>query len=61
MEEIDNALFDVEMVKLSDHGLLILEVLLVLVDERVPLIDHVTDVVEHRAVSAHVHLSQLVG
>ena len=61
LEEVDDALLDIEVVELSDHGLLVLEVLLVLVDQRIPLIDNVTDIVEDGAVCAHVHLRQLVG
>ena len=61
LEEIDDALFDVKVIELSDHGLLILEVLLVLIDESIALVNDVSDIVENSAVVAHVHLSQLFG
>ena len=61
LEEIDDALFDVKMIELGNHRLLILEILLILVDESVALVDDVSDIVENSAVVAHVHLSQLFG
>ena len=61
LEEIDNALFDVKVIELRNHCLLIFEILLILVDESVALVDDVSDIVENSAVVAHVHLSQLFG
>ena len=61
LEEVDDPLLDVEMVELGDHRLLIFKVSLVLVDQSIPLIDDVPDVVEHRAVGTHVKLSQFLS
>lgn len=46
LEEVHDALVDVEVVELSNHCLLVLEVLLVGVDEGVPLVYDRPDVVE---------------
>jgi hypothetical protein len=54
LEEINDTLFDVKMVELSDHCLLVFQVPLVLVDECIPFVDHVSDIVKHRAVCAHI-------
>ena len=40
LEEVNDSLFDVEMVELSDHSLLVLKVFLVGVNQSVPLINH---------------------
>lgn len=61
LEEIDDALFDVKVVELGDHRLLVLEVLLVHVNESIALVNDVADIVEDSAVVAHVHLLQLFG
>ena len=46
LKEVDDALIDVEVIKLGNHRLLILQVSLVLVDQCVALVDHRLDVIE---------------
>lgn len=60
LEEIDNSLLDVEMVKLRNHGFLVFQVSFVLVDQSIPLINYISDVVEDSAVCAHIELCQLL-
>jgi hypothetical protein len=50
LKELNDSLFNVEMVKLGDHRLLILGVLLVLVYQRVSFVDDVSNVVKDGAV-----------
>ena len=40
LEEVNDSLFDVKMVEFSNHSLLVLKVLLVGIDQGVPLINH---------------------
>ena len=40
LEEVYDPLLDIEVVKLSNHGLLVLQILLILVDQGIPLIYH---------------------
>jgi len=56
LEEINDPLFDVEMVELSDHRFLIFQIPLVLVDQRISFIDYVPDIVKDSAVSTHIKL-----
>jgi len=60
LEEVDDPLLDVEVVELGDHRFLVLQVPLVLVDQSIPLVDHVSDVVEDSAVCAKIKLGQFV-
>jgi len=60
LEEVDDPLLDVEVVELRDHCLLVLQISLILVDERISLIDDVSDVVEDCTVRAHVQLGKLL-
>ena len=46
LEEIDDSLIDIEMVELSYHSFLILQVSLICVDECVSFVDHTSDVVK---------------
>ena len=61
LEELDDALLDVKVIKLCNHGLLVFEVLFVLVNQRISLINDVSDVVEDRAIVADVQRGELVG
>ena len=56
LKEVDDALFDVEVIELSDHCFLVLEVPLVLVDQGVALVDYVSNIVKDCAVRAVVQL-----
>ena len=47
LEEVDDALVNIEVIKLSNHCLLVLEVLLVSIDKCIPLINDTPNVVEH--------------
>jgi len=52
LKEVDYPLLDVEVVELSDHCLLVLQVSLVLVYECISFVNHAADVVEQRRVCA---------
>ena len=52
LEEIQDALLDIKVVEFCYHGLLILQIFLILVDQGVSLIDYTSDVVEDGGVSA---------
>ena len=60
LEEVDDSLLNIKVIELGNHGFLVLQVALVLINERIALVNHVPDVVEHGAIGAHVHLRQLV-
>ena len=57
LEEVDDPLLDVKMVKFCNHSFLIFQISFVLVDQSISLIDHISDIVENCAISAHVKLS----
>ena len=61
LEKVNNPLFNIKMVEFSDHGFLVFEVALVLVNQSVSFIDYVSDIVKDRAVCAHVEGSKLFG
>jgi len=61
LKEIDDTLFDVEMVKFSYHSLLILEVAFVLVNQGVSFVNDISDVIEDGTVCAHVQGCKFVG
>jgi len=46
LEEVNDALVDVEMIEFRNHGFLVFEVLLIGVDEGVPLVNDGSDVIE---------------
>lgn len=54
LEEFDDSLLYVKMIKLCNHGLLIFEVLFVLVNEGISFIDDVPNIIKHRAIIADV-------
>jgi hypothetical protein len=54
LKEINDALFNVEMVELRNHGFLILQIAFVLVNQSIPLVDYIAHVVEDSCVSANV-------
>ena len=47
LEEIDDSLIDIEMVELSYHSFLVLQVSLICVDECVSFVDHTSDAVSY--------------
>ena len=61
LKEVDDPLLDVEMIKFSNHCLLIFKVSFVLVDQSISLINNISYVVKDRTVSAHVQLCQFVS
>lgn len=61
LEEINYSLLDVEVVKLRNHCFLVFQIAFVLIDQGIPLVDHVSDVVKHRTVVASIHSCQLIG
>ena len=60
LEEVDDPLLDIKMIKLGNHRLLIFQIALVLIDQRISLIDHVPDIVKNGRIGAHVQLGKLV-
>lgn len=46
LEEVQNALFNIKVIELSDHGLLIFKIPLILVDQSVSLVNDAADVVK---------------
>ena len=51
LEEIDDSLIDIEMVELSYHSFLVLQVSLICVNQCVSFVDHASDVVKSLDVS----------
>lgn len=60
LEKVNDSFFDIEMVELGDHGLLIFQVSLILINERISLVNDISNIVEHGAIGAHVHLLKFV-
>ena len=60
LEKVDDALLDVEVVELGDHGFLVFQVALILVNKGVPLIDDPSNIIKHSSISAHVQAGHLV-
>jgi len=58
LEEVNKPLVDVEVVELSNHSLLILEVSFVRVNQGVALVNDGTDIVKNLGVSLSLQLSQ---
>ena len=52
LKEFQNSFLYIKVIKFSDHSLLIFKVSLILVDQRIPLIDHTAYVIEYRCVCA---------
>lgn len=52
LKEVNDAFIDVEVVKLSYHGLLIFKVLFVSVDKGISLVDDGSNIIEHLFVHA---------
>ena len=50
LEEVDDALINIEMVELSNHGLLVLEIFLILVHQSISLIDDTSNVVKYLSI-----------
>ena len=61
LKEVDYPFFDIEVVELGNHSLLIFQILFVLVDQSISLVNYVSDVIKNSRVGAQVHLCQLVG
>ena len=59
LEKVNNSLFDVKMIELRNHRLLVFKVSLILVDESISFIYDVSYVVEDRTICAHVKLREL--
>ena len=51
LEEVDDSFVDVEVVKLGDHGFLVLQILLILINQRITFIDDTSDVVKDLGIS----------
>ena len=60
LEEVINTFVDVEMIKLCNHGLLVLQVSFVLVNEGIAFIDHTSQVLEGLSVCLLLKFSQRV-
>ena len=59
LEKVDNSLFDVKMIELCNHRLLVFKVSLILVNESISFIYDVSYVVEDRTICAHIKLREL--
>jgi hypothetical protein len=46
LEKLNYSLVDVEVIELSNHGFLVLQIFIVLVDQCVPFINHRSDIVK---------------
>ena len=57
LEELDDSLVNIEVVEFCDHRLLILEILLVLIDQCIPLVDDATDVIKDLCVGMFLQVS----
>ena len=60
LEKINDSFFDIEMVELGDHGLLIFQVSLILINERISLVNDISNIVENGAIGTHIHLLKFV-
>ena len=60
LEEVDDALIDIEVIKLSNHGLLVLEVLLIGIDQCISLINDTPNVVEHLGIGMSLQICQRI-
>jgi len=52
LEKVDYSFLDVKVIELRYHGLLILQIALILVDQCISFINHVSNVIKYCAVSA---------
>lgn len=52
LEEINNSLLDVKVVKLGNHSLLVLKILLILINQSISFVYHTSNVVKDRSVRA---------
>lgn len=60
LEEVDNSLLDIKMVEFCDHGFLILQISLVYINQGIPFIYDITNIVKNSSIGANIHLSELV-
>lgn len=56
LEEINNSLLDIKMVKFCNHSLLIFQISLILINKCISLIYNISYIVEHGAVCTHIKL-----
>ena len=47
LEEVQDALLNVEVIEFSNHSLLVLQISLVLIDQSISLINHTSNVIEY--------------
>ena len=52
LEEINNSLFDIEMVEFGNHCLLVLQVSLICINESISLVNHISNIIKNGTVSA---------
>lgn len=60
LEEVNDPLFNVEVVELSDHRLLVLQILLIRVNQRISIVYYSSDVVENAGISTPLERGQLI-
>ena len=57
LEKVYDSLFDVKMIKFSDHSFLVFEVFFILINQSIPFIDDVSYIIKNSAVSTYIQLS----
>lgn len=57
LEKVYDSLFDVKMIKFSDHSFLVFEVFFILINKSIPFIDDVSYIIKNSAVSTYIQLS----
>ena len=60
LEKVNDPLFDVKMIKFCYHSLLVLQVLFICVDQGIPFVNHTSNVVKYRCISASLEQSQSI-
>jgi hypothetical protein len=51
LEKVDDSFLDIKVIELSYHSLLVLKVLLILVNQSIPLINDASNIVEDESIS----------
>lgn len=57
LEKIDNPLFNIKMIKFSDHSFLIFQVSFILIYKSISLINYISNIVKDSDIGTDIHLS----
>jgi hypothetical protein len=60
LEEVDYPLFNIKMIELGNHRLLIFQIALVLINQCISFVNNISNVVKHSRICAQIKLSKLV-